>query len=116
MTFKVIDQTRRRQREEVRDDLDPCSEADDAEGTTYSRQRLEMVAAALKKLTPVQLEVLILREAEGLSGAEASELLGVGTEVIHKRLFEARSALKRLLAKVMRHSVKATASEDRHVD
>jgi RNA polymerase sigma-70 factor (ECF subfamily) len=53
---------------------------------------------ALGELEPSQREVLILRDAEGLSAAEVAEVLGVSVDAVKSRLHRARVALRERLS------------------
>lgn len=57
-----------------------------------------MVRDAVKKLDPVDREILLLREFEQLAYAEISVLLALPLNTVRSRLFRARTALRNLLA------------------
>jgi RNA polymerase sigma-70 factor (ECF subfamily) len=62
--------------------------------------RFELVAQvhrALAALAPEQREILILRDLEGLSGAEVSQALGLSEAAMKSRLHRARAALRAAL-------------------
>ncbi len=56
-----------------------------------------LVREAVGKLDPMDREVLLLREFEGLSYAEIAELLHLPVNTVRSRLFRARMALHNLL-------------------
>jgi len=60
-------------------------------------ERAAAVRAALATLSADHREVLVLKELEGLSYAEISELTGVPAGTVASRLYHARSALRRAL-------------------
>jgi RNA polymerase sigma-70 factor (ECF subfamily) len=62
-----------------------------------ARERADAVNASLKKLTPSEREVLVLRDYEGLSAPEAAEVLQISVEKVGSRLFRARKRLGALL-------------------
>lgn len=68
-----------------------------------ARERLE---AALARLTPAEREVLVLRELEGLSGAETATVLGVGQAAMKSRLHRARLALAAALRSEVRRATR----------
>ena len=68
-----------------------------------ARERLE---AALARLTPAEREVLVLRELEGLSGAETATVLGVGQAAMKSRLHRARLALAATLRSEVRRATR----------
>lgn len=57
-----------------------------------------LVREAVGKLEPMDREVLLLREFEGLSYAEIAALLHLPVNTVRSRLFRARMALRDLLA------------------
>jgi len=56
------------------------------------------VQAALDALTPVHREVLVLRDVEGLTAPEVSQILGIDVGAVKSRLHRARAALREELA------------------
>ena len=62
-----------------------------------------LVREAVGKLDPMDREVLMLREFEGLSYAEIAELLHLPVNTVRSRLFRARMALHDLLAAQVHH-------------
>jgi len=63
------------------------------ERTTEREELRRRVAAAIEALTPIQREVLLLREFEGLRYAEIAALLEVPEGTVMSRLYAARKAL-----------------------
>jgi RNA polymerase sigma-70 factor, ECF subfamily len=59
--------------------------------------RIQQVQAALMKLHPKQRAAVVLTLCDGLSHAEAAEVLGCAETTVSWRLFAARGKLKRLL-------------------
>ena len=53
---------------------------------------------AIARLEPEKREVLLLRDAEGLSAKEVSEVVGIGVPAVKSRLHRARSELRALIA------------------
>lgn len=72
---------------------DVAGEEPDAERQTADRQELERTMAAIARLPTRLREVLALRTIEGLSQAEAADLLGVSEKTIETRLYRARAKL-----------------------
>lgn len=66
-----------------------------------SREVREAVAGALEKLEPEAREVVVLRDIEGLSAAEVSEVLGLSVAAVKSRLHRARVALREHLLPVL---------------
>lgn len=63
-----------------------------------TRELGRQVDAALLALPADQREVLVLRDVEGLSAAEAAAVLGIGVPAVKSRLHRARAALREQLA------------------
>lgn len=63
-------------------ELEPLPEPDE--------QRRDLVRGALDRLTPVEREVIVLRDLEGFSGEETAELLGLSLAAMKTRLHRAR--------------------------
>src|SRR5688572_29934547 len=64
---------------------------DEALATKEIERALE---AAIEALEPMYREVLVLRDAEGLSAKEVSEVLGLSVEAVKSRLHRARLAIR----------------------
>jgi len=58
------------------------------------RAELARVTAAIARLSPPLREVLVLRAIDGLSQAEAAEVLGVSEKAVETRLYRARGKLR----------------------
>jgi RNA polymerase sigma-70 factor (ECF subfamily) len=71
----------------------PAAEAG-ADARVAARQEARALAQALAGLPEEAREVLLLRDVEGLSGAEAAEVLGLGLPAMKSRLHRARLELK----------------------
>jgi RNA polymerase sigma-70 factor (ECF subfamily) len=65
------------------------------------REARETVATALDALDPEAREVVVLRDVEGLSAAEVSEVTGVSVAAVKSRLHRARAALREHLLAVV---------------
>jgi RNA polymerase sigma-70 factor (ECF subfamily) len=63
-----------------------------------ARHRSELLAEALRSLDPVQREVLLLRDIEGLAAPQAADRLGISVQALKSRLHRARTALRDRLA------------------
>ena len=64
-----------------------------AEERAEARERAVAVTASLKKLTPAERAVILLRDFEGLSAPEAARVLEISVEKVGSRLFRARKRL-----------------------
>ena len=56
---------------------------------------------AIGSLEPMYREVLLLRDAEGLSAAEVAEVLGIGVQAVKSRLHRARLAVRARVAPLL---------------
>lgn len=65
------------------------------------REARETVATALDALDPEEREVVVLRDVEGLSAAEVSEVTGVSVAAVKSRLHRARATLREHLLAVV---------------
>jgi RNA polymerase sigma-70 factor (ECF subfamily) len=74
------------------------------------REARETVAAALDQLEPEAREVVILRDIEGLSAAEVSQVTGLSVPAVKSRLHRARQALREHLLAVVGGDTDAPAS------
>ena len=63
-----------------------------------ARQIGQTLAAAIAELPPDQREVLVLRDVEGMSAEEASQIVGIEIGALKSRLHRARLALRHRLA------------------
>lgn len=69
-----------------------------ADQQVSDREMGDLVERGLRALEPEQREVLILRDAEGLSAQEAASVLGISVPALKSRLHRARAALRHQLA------------------
>ena len=79
---------------------DALSIADDAalaDTQAADRAELARVSAAITRLPARLREVLLLRAVDGLSQAEAADVLGVTEKAIETRLYRARAKLEEML-------------------
>lgn len=66
---------------------------EDPEAIAITAERKEALREAISALSPADQEVLILRDLEGLSGADAARILDVGERALKSRLHRARLRL-----------------------
>ena len=78
-----------------------AAEAPDPEDHAASVEMSELVAQALARLPDDYREVLLLRDAEGLTAPEAALALGVSVDALKSRLHRARGALREALRPVL---------------
>ena len=81
----------------LEDAFDLADDAVPADVQAADRAELARVAAAMAQLPARLREALVLRTVDGLSQAEAAEVLAVSEKTIETRLFRARAKLKALL-------------------
>jgi RNA polymerase sigma-70 factor (ECF subfamily) len=94
-----IDYRRRVQPEPLPDNFDPVDTAPTADEALAASQRRAALAKALGDLPVRQRAAMTLVYDEGLSGAEAGQILGVSTKAVERLLARARGTLRdRLLA------------------
>jgi RNA polymerase sigma-70 factor (ECF subfamily) len=74
---------------------DPAPSPEEA---VSNRELAAALTQAIDALDPSQREVLVLRDVEGLSAAEAAEILGVSVDAVKSRLHRARIAVRQALA------------------
>ncbi|MFW6457060.1 MAG: sigma-70 family RNA polymerase sigma factor [Planctomycetota bacterium] len=92
---------------------DPDCSAPDPKGASHerpldhllSKERVEIVRAAIHKLDPKRKEVIVLRDLQGLSYKELATCLEVPVGTIKSRLARARSALREKIEQVLGSSV-----------
>lgn len=65
-----------------------------AEDTAEALARRDLVAAALRRLTPEAAAILLLRDAEGFTGPEIAAMLDLEHAAVRKRLSRAREAFR----------------------
>ena len=68
------------------------------EQTATNQELATALAHAIDRLEPSQREVLVLRDAEGLSAPEVARILGVSVAAVKSRLHRARVAIREALA------------------
>ena len=81
----------------LEDAFDLADDAVAADVQAADRAELARVAAAMARLPARLREALVLRTVDGLSQAEAAEVLSVSEKTIETRLYRARAKLKALL-------------------
>jgi RNA polymerase sigma-70 factor (ECF subfamily) len=81
----------------LEDAFDVFDDAVPADVQAADRAELARVTAAMARLPARLREALVLRTVDGLSQAEAAELLSVSAKTIETRLYRARTKLKSLL-------------------
>ncbi len=74
----------------------PC--APSAEEVALVRLELARIAESIARLPDEQRAVLVLRDLQGLSGAETAERLGLGRAAMKSRLHRARESFRSQLA------------------
>lgn len=87
--------------------------ADPAPGPEQAAANRELDVAltrAIHALEPPHREVLLLRDVEGLSAAEAARVLGISVDAVKSRLHRARVAVREKLAPVLDGPASATRS------
>lgn len=67
--------------------------SEDPEALAIAAERRDLLSSALASLAAPDQEVLVLRDVEGLRGAEAAEVLGIGERALKSRLHRARLRL-----------------------
>lgn len=78
--------------------------ADSPEQALEERERREIVARALRSLSPEQREVLVLKEFEGLKFREIAEIIGCPESTVKSRMYGGLSALREVLVRSGVHS------------
>jgi len=76
-----------------------------------ARELGSLVERALDGLPEEHREVLLLRDAEGLSGAEAAAALGISLEALKSRLHRARAALREALRPILERDDAARSAD-----
>ncbi|MBK8539007.1 MAG: sigma-70 family RNA polymerase sigma factor [Ardenticatenia bacterium] len=80
---------------EIDDLADRLTDGSTPEGAMLSAVAAESLARALESLPPESLEVLCLRDVEGLAYTELAERLSIGVSAAKMRVQRARQALQR---------------------
>ncbi len=76
-----------------------------APGEAYDNKQLRhQIQLALDKLSPKHREVIVLREIEGLSYQEMSDVIGISIGTVMSRLHHARLKLQKLLMAYLRET------------
>ncbi len=75
----------------------PTSDEDDPVISYERKERIATVREAISALGNEHREIILLRDIEGLSYAEISEVLGIEVGTVKSRLNRARSSLKEIL-------------------
>jgi len=83
---------------EARALADPGLAPDDSLAGKQVERALEI---AIGELDPMYREVLVLRDVEGLTAPEVSEVLGIGVEAVKSRLHRARLAVRARVAPLL---------------
>jgi RNA polymerase sigma-70 factor (ECF subfamily) len=76
----------------------PAHRADEALAAKQVARALEQ---AIDELEPMYREVLVLRDAEGLTAPEVAEVLGVTTQAVKSRLHRARLSVRERIAPLL---------------
>jgi RNA polymerase sigma-70 factor (ECF subfamily) len=90
--------------------LECVDSAPGPEERATDRQLSQAVTRALDGLSESHREVLLLRDAEGLTAPEAAAALGVSVDALKSRLHRARAALREALVPVLESDGPAPAS------
>jgi RNA polymerase sigma-70 factor, ECF subfamily len=80
------------------------------DGHAAAREVGAALAAALAAMSDEGREVLVLRDVEGLDGAEAAVALGIGIPAMKSRLHRARLELKERVEQILGHPVNEIVS------
>jgi RNA polymerase sigma-70 factor (ECF subfamily) len=106
----AIDHTRKRKRREIsgfeediasRDEDGGISDVHNADNPRKNLERKQLydkIMESLDKLPADQKQVILLRELEGLSYKEISDVMGIPEGTVMSRLFYARKKMQKLLA------------------
>lgn len=87
-----------------------ASDVAGAEERVAARQQGRALELALEALPAEAREILLLRDVEGLSGAEAAEVLGLGLAAMKSRLHRARLELKERTEAILGHPLEEAVS------
>jgi len=74
---------------------------DDPDEALASRQIERALEQAIGRLDPMYREVLLLRDAEGLTAPEVAEVLGISVEAVKSRLHRARLSVRAHVAPLL---------------
>jgi len=84
------------------EELEPGSPAPSPEQALVQHERQQLLREALKVLAPKERTALVLRDLEGLSGAEVARALGCSEITVRTHIASARIKLRRYLEKAGR--------------
>ena len=84
--------------EKLLPDLPDPSDRNHPEKAALAAEKREMLYAALNRLTPEHREMILLRDINGYTYEEISDMLGLESGTVKSRLFRAREALRKILA------------------
>lgn len=80
---------------------EPIDAGDTPEERAAHRQLVARVEEAIASLPDEQREVLLLRDVEGLSAADAAAAIGISVDALKSRLHRARAALEQRVAQAI---------------
>jgi RNA polymerase sigma-70 factor (ECF subfamily) len=75
--------------------------APNPEQTATNQELQRALTRAIDGLEPMQREVLVLRDVEGLSAPEVAKVLGISVDAVKSRLHRARVAVRQAIAPVL---------------
>ena len=78
--------------------------SEDPEALAMAAERKDTLRSAMSTLSAQDLEVLLLRDIEGLAGSEAAALMGIGERALKSRLHRARLRLAAALRRAAQTS------------
>ena len=97
----AVDRLRRRGRNDALEEDDELPSPESSPTNLYAhKERAEAVRAALGALPERQAAALTLVHMQGMTGSEAAEVLGVGTEAVESLLARGKRKLRELLATI----------------
>ena len=79
-------------------ELPDPADSNHPEKAALAAEKREMLYAALNRLTPEHREMILLRDINGYTYEEISDMLGLESGTVKSRLFRAREALRKILA------------------
>src|SRR5262245_32043939 len=79
------------------DSVDAVSQAPSPEAIVIAQEGQQLLVDALTRLPPIHRDILVLREMEGLSYAEISQITGTAMGTVMSRLARARAELLRTM-------------------
>jgi RNA polymerase sigma-70 factor, ECF subfamily len=84
-----------REESALRDTVDDVSQEPSPEAAVIVREEQQLLLDALMRLPPIQRDILVLREMEGLTYAEISQITGTAIGTVMSRISRARAELVR---------------------